>query len=645
MEAVRKRVDRRISKLSKSGRSLSDVFDVFFEDETLTFAEISSATRRLSFSYGAVKKDVLTLAAAICKTETKGRWIGLYGENSLRWIVSFWAVLKSGNMPYLINLRQPRGFAESILSDLDAAFVLDCDGKAEFSHPVKEYGELFALGRNEEGFLLPPCADRFALSTNGTTLKKKICFYTGKQICSQMLNVTELLKEAPDLVRPYKGKIKVLAFLPLYHIFGLEAMYLWYCLFGSTFVFLSSVNPDTIFRTVRKHRVTHIFAVPLLWHGIEKAVRKNISSRGEKAAAKFKKAAALTLRLWDISPALGRLAASKFFGEIRSKLFGESVSFMISGGSFLRPSALELINSIGYPLYNGYGMTEIGITSVELSPKAKNRLLGSIGKPFPSVRYSVGEDSRLMVRGSSLCESMLVDGKPVATDGWFDTGDIVRIDPSGRAYIDGRISDIVFGDEGENLNPDFAQNAFSLSSAVAFCVTGTENNSRLMLVVQLSPGITPEEKETLFREIEAANESLPANYRVGKVLYTFDPISDAGAIKVSRAALKKKLDANAIRPAEDPAPVSVQKSETAEDASEIKNGLRAIFADVLGIPEENISDSGHFMNDLGGSSLDYFTLIGEINSRFDVTLDFEADKFGYTLNDFEIILKKKLGKT
>ena len=611
---------------------------MFFESEDLVFSEISSATRRLSFSYGAVKKDILTLARSICKTETTDRWIGLYGGNSLSWIVSFWAILKSGNKPYLINLRQPRDFAESILASLDAAFIIDCDGKAEFSLPVRKYGELFSA---ENECRLPPCADRFALSTNGTTLKKKICFYTGKQICFQLLNITEMLKEAPDLVRPYKGRLKVLAFLPFYHIFGLEAMYFWYCLFGATFVFLSDYNPDTIFRTVRKHRVTHIFAVPLLWHGIEKAILKNLSSADEKTRKKFEKASELTLKLWDISPALGRFAAKKFFGGLRLKLFGDSVMFMISGGSFISPSALKLINSVGYPLYNGYGMTEIGITSVELSPKAKIRLQGSIGKPFASVRYSVGENNRLLVSGSSLCESMIVDGEPFSSEGVFDTGDVVRTDSSGRVYIDGRISDIVFGDEGENLNPDFAQAAFSLPAAVDLCVMGTENNSRLMLVVQVPPCMTPSAREETASLIEKANQTLPPSYRIGKVFYTFDPISDAGAIKVSRAALKKKIAAGQVRPCED---FAAPPSAPVAPSSEIKEELRAIFADILGISKDEVTDSGHFMNDLGGSSLDYFSLLGDINTRFGISLDFEADKFGYSLNDFEVILKKKLDK-
>ena len=61
--------------------------------------------------------------------------------------------------------------------------------------------------------------------------------------------------------------------------------------------------------------------------------------------------------------------------------------FCISGGSFLKESALQLFNGIGYPLHNGYGMSEIGIGSVELRDKPKYRNQGFIGRPFQNIEY------------------------------------------------------------------------------------------------------------------------------------------------------------------------------------------------------------------------------------------------------------------
>ena len=64
------------------------------------------------------------------------------------------------------------------------------------------------------------------------------------------------------------------------------------------------------------------------------------------------------------------------------------------------------------------------------------------------------------------------------------------------------------------------------------------------------------------------------------------------------------------------------------------------LADVLGCDPSEINPEGHFMIDLGGNSLDYFTLVGEINERFGITLQFEGESFGYSLNDMERKVKE-----
>ena len=49
------------------------------------------------------------------------------------------------------------------------------------------------------------------------------------------------------------------------------------------------------------------------------------------------------------------IAASK----VKKLLLGDKVKFCISGGGYLSNDTLRTINGLGYPLYNGYGMTEI----------------------------------------------------------------------------------------------------------------------------------------------------------------------------------------------------------------------------------------------------------------------------------------------
>lgn len=637
-----KLISQNYKRLSVSERRFEDIYRIIFDKRNgeLIMTEAATMTRKLKCTYASADNKIDIVARGIyAELQKNDTYIALCAENSLEWMVLFWAILKSGNKPYLVNLRQPASFTNGILSTLSASCVVTHGADAEgLEAPTYSYEYLFEKGKNADNTTLPAFADEFALSTSGTTLEEKICIYTGKEISAQLINLDGICKENETIVSSYHGQIKMLAFLPLYHVFGLLAMYLWYAFFGATFVFLPDLAPESILRTVRNHEVTHIFAVPLLWHSLEKAIYSKIAQRDEKTQEKFKKGVALSLKLQNSCPALGKKIAKSIFKDVRSQLFGDSVQFCISGGSFIKESTIELVNALGYTLVNGYGMSEIGIASVELAKKPSQRMLCSIGKPFTSVEYTIGDKGQLLVRGDSVCPKMIINGKEKINDGWFDTGDVVHADETGRYYIDGRISDIVFGDDGENLNPDFSEKAFSLSHANAFSVLGNADNSRLMLVVQIPSNLLEVQKDTLLTEIDECNKSLPVSYRVKEVWFTFDAIMSERAIKVSRSYLKKAISAGRVSLFASINDAKETQLSSGED-SELKGILRQMFADALGLPIEDIKDNAHFMNDLGGSSLDYFTLIGAIGEKFNIRLNYEEKDFSYTLNDFEEKIK------
>lgn len=637
MKAI-KRIRGNTKRLSKSERRFEDIYNIIFDQGDIFISETATMTRKLRFTYASARAKIETLSGAIASVlGESNRYIGLCSENSLEWIVLFFAILRSGNKPYLVNLRQPTSFTESILKTLDAKCVICVGEKVDFGIEAYTYDGLFEVGKSISDVVMPPFANEFALSTSGTTLNEKICIYTGYEMAEQILNVESICAVNAEIVRAWRSQIKMLAFLPLYHIFGFVAMFLWYAFFGATFVFLSDMVPENILRTVRTCKVTHIFAVPLLWHALEKAIVSKISAKDEKTKAKFERAKRLSLKLQASGSRLGKRLARRMFRDVRAQILGESVQFCISGGSFIRPSALELMNALGYTLSNGYGMSEIGISSVELSKKPSVRMLGSIGKPFKSVQYKIDENGVLLVKGESVCKKMIINGEECLNNGYFSTGDIVHTDKRGGYYIDGRESDIVFGDDGENLNPDFAERAFSLPYTKALCVLGNKDKSRLMLVVQISEGLVFEQQEALKKKISECNASLPVSYQVKEIKFTYDDIMPEKAIKVSRAYLLKMLDSGKVSLFD-----TLEASEHTENGEEsaLKAVLRQMFSDALGLPTNEITDNGHFMNDLGGSSLDYFSLVSAINERFSVTLDYEGDGFTYTLNDFEKKVKE-----
>lgn len=642
MKNYNKIVRENCKRLQQSNKTLEDMYNIMFRIPNHVMAEKSSLTGEEEYTCEEIQSSVDKIAAAIyAKVKSTNKYIGLCGENSVEWIILFWAILKSGNYPYLVNLRQPDAAISHVLKTLDAEYVICINTKKDYGCKSFQYEDLEILG---EEVVLPeaiPFGNELAITTSGTSLKEKICVYKGKDFANQVLNTKEIVATQPEIIGQYKGQIKQLMFLPLYHIFGLAAVYFWFGFLGGTMVFISDYTPRVLLSTIRQHEVTHIFAVPLLWHAIEKNILREIASRDEKTQEKFHKALALSIKLQSISPKLGRKVAQILLKEVRTNLFGDSVKFCISGGSYIQGSTLELINALGYPLNNGYGMSEIGIVSVELSKNIKNRLKASIGKSFKSAEFKLDENGTLYVKSDCSCDHMIVDGEVVPMNDWFETGDVVSKEQDGRYYIKGRLSDVVLGADGENLNPDFAEKAFSLSFAKNFCVTGNETKDRLILIVQIARGLVGLQKKKLLQEIEECNRSLPTSYQVKDIFFTYDPIQAEQAIKVSRAYVAKQIEAGEITLFKD---LDFNTASSESDDSEIKAAIRQIFADVIMIPVTDIHDDDHFMFDLGGTSLDYFSALSEINEKFNMSIMFEEDQFTYCVNDFERLVREHLEK-
>lgn len=98
-----------------------------------------------------------------------------------------------------------------------------------------------------------------------------------------------------------------------------------------------------------------------------------------------------------------------------------------------------------------YGSTECLVVTTNAVGAAKQ---GSIGRPLPGVELRVvdpesnrelaaGEDGILLVKGTSVMSGYLGLEKKSAellSDGWYVTGDVVRVDEDGYVWIAGRLS-------------------------------------------------------------------------------------------------------------------------------------------------------------------------------------------------------------
>jgi acyl carrier protein len=114
------------------------------------------------------------------------------------------------------------------------------------------------------------------------------------------------------------------------------------------------------------------------------------------------------------------------------------------------------------------------------------------------------------------------------------------------------------------------------------------------------------------------------------------------AIKVSREYLKRKLNSNEVMlySFED---IIKTHQEDIKVNSVILNRIKELISKNLGIELDTINDESDFFFDLGGTSLDYFSLIASINDEYNVSIPFENDSMHKPI-DIAKVLEETLRK-
>lgn len=638
--AVREIVDYNCRTLEESEKNFEAIYKVMFRLEQNVLAETNDGYQIQTYTYQEIRERIEEASAALYdRIGATHEFVGLEMENCVEWIIAFWAILRSGNKPYLINCRHPKALCQGICDSLKIRYIIG-------RKPTElrgEYMDVNSLHTDNYQEKYKEFSGEFenviALSTSATTLHEVVCYYSGKEFSEQLLNTQGILKQNERISLHYHGSLKQLAFLPFYHIFGLAAVYFWFTYFGRTLVFMKDYAPDTILNTVRKHEVTHVFGVPMLWHEIDKQLRKRLREEGESKQRKFEKGLKLCTALQNIFPYAGTKLTKKIMHEVTDQLFGPSVQFCISGGSYLKDSTMELFNGIGYPLHNGYGMSEIGITSVELRDRPKDRNLNSIGRPFSCVEYRLSDQNTLQVKGDTICYAMMIDGVYQETEEWFETGDIMEMDAGGSYYIHGRLGDSVIGENGENINPDVIEQNYQLPDAKNLSVLGIQNDGEqgetLSMIVEISPYLSPNRIQSIIDTVYQTNGQLPMTSRVQKFYFTYQPLAPATAIKVGRQYVLRGLETGSIEliPFSD-IRSSLQETDGTALNPELVKRVTEIVAEVLDLTPEEIDMNAHVMNELGAGSLEYFDIMERLAKEFSVFAEFSEDEYTYTIREF-----------
>ncbi|MEQ9518020.1 MAG: class I adenylate-forming enzyme family protein [Parvibaculum sp.] len=518
--------------LFEAGRAHGELDYLVFQDERVSYEA----------HYRAVAKCA---AALVARGVRKGDRVAIIMRNYPEWAIAFWASVVIGAVCVPLNAWLTGEELEYGLSDsgskiaivdgerldriqgrLDAIPTLthlivarhggDLPAKAEAWADIVAapgtYGSLPDAALPDVA--IAPEDDATIFYTSGTTGKPKGALGTHRNIITNLISLgiaptRAFLRrgELPPQPDPNAPKRAFLLSVPFFHATGCHSILVPNLAAGGKIVMMYKWVPEEALRLIEAEKIAAFGGVPAM--------------------------------VWQV------LESPRFHEFDLSSV--ESVSY---GGA---PSAPELVTRIkkSFPKVspgNGYGLTETSSVTTQNSaedyqnrpssagpavPVCDLRVVDAEGKDLP-----IGEVGELLIRGPNVVKGYW--NKPEATaaaidaDGWFRSGDLVRMDEEGFVFILDRAKDMLIRG-GENIYcVEIEDVLYAHPQVMDAAVVGIPHKilgEEVGAIVQVTRGATVSEAELQahVREhlagfkvpvrIEFRHEPLPRNAN-GKILKT-----------------------------------------------------------------------------------------------------------------------------
>lgn len=517
-------------------------------------------------TFAQLKDDVEALGTSLFARGFKNAKIGIIGENSFPWFLSFLAAVCGGctAVPYdkgltkvelencvsrsHINLLMYDSRFESIIDHIrerhpDITYICITGDDSMLGDLIKEGREMIQAGNTEyTGMEVKKEDVAVHLFTSGTTSESKIVMLSHDNISSNIRDMLEMEIFYPEDVN--------MAFLPFHHSFGLVGV-LVFLSSGCCNVFCDGLK--YVQRNFAEYGVSVFVGVPLLVENLYNKVMKQIEKQGKTKTVRT------GLKLSAFTRKLGIDMRRKIFGEIIEKL-GGSLRLIISGAAPLDPAVAKGLNDFGITTIQGYGLTE---TSPVLSAERPWAIFpGSVGTPMNSVQLRIDEPDEnnigeIVARGPNVMLGYYDQPEETAEvirDGWFHTGDLGKIDAKGNLWITGRKKNVIVLKNGKNIFPEELEELINRIPYVSDSMIFTrEKHNELVLWAEIRydeeymKEMELDEKGLAARLSSAMadiNYILPKYKHVNHFILTSEPMIQTTTMKVKRKAETEKIFAS-----------------------------------------------------------------------------------------------------
>lgn len=397
-------------------------------------------------------------------------------------------------------------------------------------------------------------------TTSGTTSKPKIA----------LLNGGNFIKHCSSYLRadPRQAGDNYVSVLPLPWI--MEQVYA----IGQALIARQIVNfveeQETLMADLREIGPSFVLLAPRVWEGI----LADVQTRMMDSTPFKRKLFNFAMKLAEQSQVTGKkswLAEILLLKALRDRLGFSFLKSAATGGAAMGPDTFKFFQTIGVPLRQLYGQTEmcgaytihheadvdydsVGVAFDNAQIKVINPDKAGIGEV---IAKTVGMFSGYLNNQQAYDEDVI--------DGWMQTGDAGYFKPSGHLVVIDRIKDLACTSDGAQYSPQYIENKLKFSSFIGEAVILGKAKPYLSAIICIRFSIVakwaeqqglsftnytnlstlPEVYEKIGEEIMRVNESLPESQKIHKFLLLYKELdADDGELtrtrKVRRSVIADK---------------------------------------------------------------------------------------------------------
>ena len=530
----------------------------------------------VSISYKKMQEDIRSLGTSLINLGLRGRKIAVIGENSYYWAISYFAIangvgvvvpidrelkekevanlLKRAEVSAVIYSKKMKKVMDEVLEDRELRKTLtypiqmdlsdDEDGRISLRRLLSHGMDL--LDNGDRKYLdVEVDSDALAvlLFTSGTTGLAKGVMLSHRNIVSNTVNMSKYVKIIDGGVG--------LSVLPMHHTYEMTCHVITGLYQGMSIAICEGLK--YIQKNLVEAQVNVMLAVPLIFEMMHKKILSKAKESGKDKTLRRMMNISRKFKLYNKGNITRRL-----FSNVHN-VTGGKISQFIAGGAAINPQVIEDYEAMGFPIFQGYGMTECSpIIAVNKDRYSK---AAAAGLPLPGTEVKIyNPDEKgigeIICRGPSVMLGYYRDDdatREALRNGWLHTGDYGYFDQDGFLYVSGRKKSVISTKNGKNIFPEYVgfylTESEYIEEALVHGIDGLRNDD-VIIKAEIFPNYplfeneNPEVSEDYIEEkigeiIEKINDTVPKYKRIKRYY-----IRKTEFEKTTTKKIKRYLDTN-----------------------------------------------------------------------------------------------------